>query len=70
MVLVELMQTIALAIWLAAIGWRATGHGPRRGRFARRPPAPPPWDHGSRHLPRRHRLPGPLGSAPRRSRSA
>lgn len=40
MVLVELIQILALAIWLAAIGWRATGHGPRRGRFAHRPPGP------------------------------
>lgn len=37
MVLVELIQILALAIWLAAIGWRATGHGPRRGRFAHQP---------------------------------
>lgn len=51
MVLVELMQILALATWLAAIAWRATGHGPRRGRFAHQPT-------------------GPLGSAPRQSRSA
>lgn len=65
MVLAELLQTLALAIWLVAIGWRATGHGPRRGRFATRPPGPPPRDHGSHHLPHGQRLVGSLGSASR-----
>ncbi len=69
MALFELVQILALAVWLAAIGWRATGHGPRRGRFATRPPGPPPRDHGSHHL-ARNGSPATLGSAPRQSLSA
>lgn len=48
MVLFDLLEILALAIWLAAIGWRATGHGPRRGRFVHRYPGPPPPDYGGR----------------------